>query len=136
MPSLCGDTAQYDVVLDLGGRFISVQVKSTFFQASNLKPGNFVASLFHVNGPNRRYQQSDFDYLAVYCIPKDIWYIIPSAQPPANTPSASAPATNKINGNPTAKPGTCFSTAPQPPSKSEARSTSTASSKTTSPHPK
>jgi len=46
-----GDTAQYDVVLDLGGRFISVQVKSTFFQASNLKPGNFVASLFHVNGP-------------------------------------------------------------------------------------
>jgi len=74
-----GDTAQYDVVLDLGGRFISVQVKSTFFQASNLKPGNFVASLLHVNGPNHRYEQSDFDYLAVYCIPKDIWYIIPSA---------------------------------------------------------
>ena len=75
-----GDTAQYDVVLDLGGRFISIQVKSTFFQASNLKPGNFVASLFHVNGPNHRYEQSDFDYLAVYCIPKDIWYIIPSTE--------------------------------------------------------
>ncbi len=74
-----GDAAQYDVVLDLGGRFISVQVKSTFYQASNLKPGNFVASLFHVNAPNHRYQRSDFDYLAVYCIPKDIWYIIPSA---------------------------------------------------------
>jgi hypothetical protein len=73
-----GDTAQYDVVLDLGGRFISVQIKSTFFQASNLKPGNFVASLFHVNGPNHRYEQSDFDYLAVYCIPIDVWYIIPS----------------------------------------------------------
>ena len=74
-----GDTAQYDVVIDLGGRFVSVQVKSTFFQASNLKPGNFVASLFRVNGPDHRYEQSDFDYLAVYCIPKDIWYIIPSA---------------------------------------------------------
>ena len=74
-----GDTAQYDVVIDLGGRFISVQVKSTFFEASNLRPGNFVASLVHVSGPNHRYQQSDFDYLAVYCIPKDIWYIIPSA---------------------------------------------------------
>jgi hypothetical protein len=73
-----GDTAQYDVVIDLGGRFISVQIKSTFFQANNLKPGNFVASLFHGNGPNRRYQRSDFDYLAVYCIPKDVWYIIPS----------------------------------------------------------
>jgi PD-(D/E)XK endonuclease len=74
-----GDSTQYDVVVDLGGRFISVQVKSTFFQASNLKPGNFVASLVHVSGPNHRYQQFDFDYLAVYCIPNDVWYIIPSA---------------------------------------------------------
>ena len=75
-----GDTAQYDVVLDLGGRFISVQVKSTSFQASNLKPGNFVASLRNNHGgTGRYYEESDFDYLAVYCIPKDIWYIIPSA---------------------------------------------------------
>jgi PD-(D/E)XK endonuclease len=75
-----GDSAQYDVIVDLGGRFVRVQIKSTFFQASNLKPGNFVASLFHINGPNRRYERSDFDYLAVYCIPKDIWYIIPSSE--------------------------------------------------------
>ena len=74
-----GDTAQYDVVIDLGGRFIRVQVKSTRFQASNLKPGNFVASLVHVCGPDHRYRQSDFDYLAVYCIPDDVWYIIPWA---------------------------------------------------------
>ena len=74
-----GDSTQYDVVVDLGGRFISVQVKSTLFQASNLKPGNFVASLVHVSGPNHRYRQTDFDYLAVYCIPKDVWYIIPWA---------------------------------------------------------
>ena len=75
-----GDTAPYDVVLDLGGRFISVQVKSTSFQASNLKPGNFVANLRHSHGgPGRCYEESDFDYLAVYCIPIDVWYIIPSA---------------------------------------------------------
>jgi len=74
-----GDSTQYDVVVDLGGRFISVQVKSAIFEASNLKPGNFVASLVHPSGPNQRYQQSDFDYLAVYCIPRDIWYIIPWA---------------------------------------------------------
>ena len=74
-----GDTAQYDVVIDLGGRFIRVQVKSTCFEASNLKPGNFVASLVHACGLNHRYEQSDFDYLAVYCIPDDIWYIIPWA---------------------------------------------------------
>src|SRR5579859_7785776 len=57
-----GDSTQYDVVVDLGGRFISVQVKSTLFQASNLKPGNFVASLVHACGLNHRYQQTDFDY--------------------------------------------------------------------------
>jgi hypothetical protein len=75
-----GDTAPYDVILDLGGRFISVQVKSTSFQASNLKPGNFVANLRHSHGgTGRYYEESDFDYLAVYCIPRDIWYIIPSA---------------------------------------------------------
>jgi len=74
-----GDTAQYDVVIDLGGRFVRVQVKSTMFEASNLKPGNFVASLVHACGLNHRYQQTDFDYLAVYCIPRDIWYIIPWA---------------------------------------------------------
>jgi len=73
-----GDTAQYDVVLDLGGRFIRVQVKSTFCQASNTKPGTFIASLRHVSGPGSRYQESDFDYLALYCIPRGIWYIIPS----------------------------------------------------------
>jgi PD-(D/E)XK endonuclease len=74
-----GDTAQYDVVIDLGGRFVRVQVKSTMFEASNLKPGNFVASLVHACGLNHRYQQTDFDYLAIYCIPRDIWYIIPWA---------------------------------------------------------
>ena len=74
-----GDTAQYDVVIDLGGRFVSVQVKSTMFEASNLKAGNFVASLVHACGLNHRYQQTDFDYLAVYCITRDIWYIIPWA---------------------------------------------------------
>ena len=74
-----GDTAQYDAVLEVRGHFVSVQIKSTYFQAGNLKPGNFVASLYHVNGPNRRYEREDFDFLAVYCIPTDVWYIIPSA---------------------------------------------------------
>ncbi len=68
-----GDTAQYDVVIDLGGRFISVQVKSTFFQASNLKPGNFVASLFHANGPNHRYEPSDFDYFIPVILDLAAW---------------------------------------------------------------
>jgi hypothetical protein len=82
----------------------SVQVKSTYFQAGNLKPGNFVASLFHVGCPNHRYEQSDFDFLAVYCIPRDIWYIIPSeSRPQARHPRL--PRTNSTSGKSIARPG-------------------------------
>jgi len=75
-----GDAAPYDVVLDVGGRFVSVQVKCTYVRGTNLTPGSFVANLFHAAGPGHHYRQSDFDYLAVYFIPNDNWYIIPSAQ--------------------------------------------------------
>jgi len=75
-----GDSATYDVVIELKGRFVRVQVKSTMCKARPRKPhherGIFVANMRHIS--IRRYQQSDFDYLAVYVIPKDLWYIIPS----------------------------------------------------------
>ena len=73
-----GDSSPYDFVIDLGGRFVSVQVKSTACQwpcERRSRPGNFVIKL--QRGDARRYRQSDFDYLAVYIIPKDAWYIIP-----------------------------------------------------------
>jgi hypothetical protein len=78
-----GDSATYDVVIELKGRFVRVQVKSTMCKARPKKPhylrpkGVFVANMRHIS--IRRYQKSDFDYLAVYIIPKDLWYIIPSA---------------------------------------------------------
>jgi hypothetical protein len=75
-----GDSATYDVVIELKGRFVRVQVKSTMCKARGRKPhyaqGTFVANMRHISV--RRYQHSDFDYLAVYVIPKDVWYIIPS----------------------------------------------------------
>jgi len=75
-----GDSATYDVVIELKGRFVRVQVKSTMCKARGRKPhyaqGTFVANMRHIS--MRRYQHSDFDYLAVYVIPKDVWYIIPS----------------------------------------------------------
>ena len=114
-----GDAAPYDVVLDVGGRFISVQIKSTFFPASNMKPGNFVASLFHVNGPNRRYEQSDFDYLAVYCIPIDVWYIIPSggSRPPTRHPRLPRRRTKSMGTLPRSL-ASASKTAPPPHSRS------------------
>jgi hypothetical protein len=91
-----GDSAQYDVVLDIGGRFISIQVKSTFHEVAGSSPSRFEVSLLHPSGPNRAYQQSDFDYLAVYYIQADIWYIIPSAQV-AGRHSISAGPGDKLN---------------------------------------
>jgi PD-(D/E)XK endonuclease len=74
-----GDSAQYDVILDMGGRFVSVQIKSTYHGDSNATPGTYEASLLHACGPSGLYRASDFDYLAIYCIPKDVWYVIPFA---------------------------------------------------------
>lgn len=77
-----GDSAPYDVAVELEGYFARVQVKSTMCKARPKKPhyryprGIFVCNMRHISV--RRYVQSDFDILAVYVIPKDIWYIIPS----------------------------------------------------------
>ena len=75
-----GDSAPYDITVDHGGEFLRVQVKSTMCEAHPKKPhhqrGVFVANMRHISV--QRYQASDFDYLAVYVIPRDVWYIIPS----------------------------------------------------------
>jgi hypothetical protein len=76
-----GGYSQYDVVVDLGGRFMSVQVKST---TCVRRPRDKVerAGCFAVTvGRHRRqaYGPFDFQYLAAYVIPRDLWYIIPFA---------------------------------------------------------
>ena len=75
-----GDSAPYDVTVERGGEFLRVQVKSTMCEAHPKKPhhqrGVFVANMRHIS--IQRYRASDFDYLAVYVIPRNVWYIIPS----------------------------------------------------------
>jgi PD-(D/E)XK nuclease superfamily protein len=75
-----GDSAPYDVVIDLDDRFVRVQVKCTYSRIRERNPhrrrGTFIALL---RSPRHPYQLSDFEYLAVYVIPKDAWYIIPAA---------------------------------------------------------
>ena len=75
-----GGYLPYDVVVDLGGRFMSVQVKSTTYQRprrDHQRVACFAVSL-RPNG-RRKYGIFDFQYLAVYVIPRDVWYIIPFA---------------------------------------------------------
>jgi hypothetical protein len=65
-----GDTARYDVVVEHPAGFHRVQVKST----SHLRGHRWECNL-----SRQAYVAEDFDYLAVYIIPQDVWYIIPFA---------------------------------------------------------
>lgn len=75
-----GDSARYDVILDLGDRYARVQVKSTYCGTHPKSPKRrgiaFVATLRSQACPP--YEAGDFDFLAVYVIPRDVWYIIPA----------------------------------------------------------
>jgi hypothetical protein len=69
-----GDSSRYDVVVETGGHFVRVQVKST----ANLQPsGGYVCGV-HPSPGSVLYKRGDFDFLAAYVIPKDVWFIIPA----------------------------------------------------------
>jgi hypothetical protein len=67
-----GDSAPYDVVVEWDGRFRRVQVKSTIYR----RRGESYS--LNVMGPGRKaYRRGVVDFVAVYLIPIDRWYIIP-----------------------------------------------------------
>jgi len=69
-----GDSSRYDVVVETGGHFVRVQVKSTANRQPN---GGYVCGV-HPSPNSELYRRGDFDFLAAYVIPEDVWYIIPS----------------------------------------------------------
>ena len=70
-----GDSARYDVAIEAGGRFVRVQVKSTMCRCRNERS---YACVTHPNQRGRPYGRGEFDFLAAYVIPEDVWYIIPA----------------------------------------------------------
>ena len=67
-----GDSAPYDVVVEWDGWFRRVQVKSTIYR----RRGESYS--LNVIGPGRKaYRRGVVDFVAVYLIPIDRWYIIP-----------------------------------------------------------
>jgi PD-(D/E)XK endonuclease len=66
-----GEMCPYDFVVGKTGRFVSVQVKSTL---SKIATG-YVCT---VRGGHQAYSAGSFDFLAVYVVPADTWYIIPA----------------------------------------------------------
>lgn len=71
-----GDSARYDVVVESGGRLLRVQVKSTVCRSKSSRR-SYVCTV-HPNLRTRPYARGEFDFLAAYVIPADVWYIIPS----------------------------------------------------------
>ena len=69
-----GDSAKYDVAVDGGGRLWRVQVKSTMCRCGRRS----YACVAHPNQRGRPYRRREFDFLAAYVIPEDVWYIIPA----------------------------------------------------------
>jgi hypothetical protein len=65
-----GETLQYDFVVERNARFVRVQVKSTGFKDR----GGYSCSVRPCRGA---YEGNPFDFVAVYIVPEDIWYIIP-----------------------------------------------------------
>src|SRR5580704_1147684 len=72
-----GDSARYDVGVERHGRQSKVQVKSTMC-LSKKSERSYVCAV-HPNQKGRPYKQKEFDFLAAYVIPEDVWYIIPAS---------------------------------------------------------
>ena len=68
-----GDSGRYDVAVESRGRFVRVQVKSTI-----CRTGRSYACAVRPNLHGRPYRRRDFDFVAAYVIPEDVWYILPA----------------------------------------------------------
>jgi hypothetical protein len=71
-----GDSDRYDLVVDVGGRMLRVQVKSAHRVSAN--PGGG----YHVRACSRKresYRDDEIDILVAYIVPENIWYIFPAS---------------------------------------------------------
>ena len=69
-----GESASYDFVVEYGTRCVRVQVKSIMHKRDR---GHHCTVR---GGKQGTYAENSFDFLAVYLISLDQWYIIPTAQ--------------------------------------------------------
>ena len=74
-----GDRLPYDLVLDIDGKFIRIQVKSAWFDTARQ---NYVVDNRRTKTNRRimlreKYQESDFDFAVVYIEEINVFYVIP-----------------------------------------------------------
>jgi hypothetical protein len=70
-----GDNIEYDFVVEHSGNLLRVQVKG--FSAR--KGYGYVCRLRHGRSGLQRYKLADVDLFAIYILPVEAWYIVPSA---------------------------------------------------------
>ena len=73
-----GDSEPYDLIVEVSGRLLRIQVKSVF---TTLRCGYGVAVARH--GPRHtvlQYSAEEIDFIAAYVVPHDAWYIVPAAE--------------------------------------------------------
>jgi hypothetical protein len=69
-----GDSRRYDFIVDVGQRLWRVQVKSS----SARQYGSYMVNLQrNLNGEVVAYDSSEIDFVVVYVMPCDAWYVIP-----------------------------------------------------------
>ena len=68
-----GESDRYDFIVETGGRFLRVQVKSAY------SAGEHGGYTFHAHGnlPTDVYTSQDIDFLVAYIVPEDVWYVFP-----------------------------------------------------------
>jgi hypothetical protein len=70
-----GEMARYDMVIDNDGRLVRVQIKSTMSKRSG---GLYYLCNLRTGNVKKSYQKGEFDFVAAYVIPLDVWFIIPA----------------------------------------------------------
>ena len=70
-----GEVFPYDVAVEVMGRLLRVQVKSTTFKTAKGYRCEFHCSR---RGRQSRYRLGEIDVCAAYVVPEKVWYIIPA----------------------------------------------------------
>ena len=69
-----GDSDRYDYILDAGGRFRRVQVRSTAYESHR---GYAVHTYVYVKRKMVALTADDIDCIVAYIVPLDLWYVLP-----------------------------------------------------------
>jgi PD-(D/E)XK nuclease superfamily protein len=65
-----GDSERYDFVVDWGKGFWRVQVKGgSYYERSKYQVGS--------GGKGKPFTKEDMDFVVVYIVPEDLWYVVP-----------------------------------------------------------